>query len=78
MFFSLSLKISTASKNDLEYCCERFLEDLKNLNEQKKIEIDGHFAAAVGNIISAVRYERLDPNGPKIKVVSAEHPLVTQ
>ncbi|KFM74099.1 Glycogen debranching enzyme, partial [Stegodyphus mimosarum] len=56
--------------------CDNFRHKLEELNNAKKGEIDMHFYAAVDNILSAVRYERLNPSGPKLKTVSAQHPLV--
>lgn len=62
----------------MDSCSEKLQRHLEQLNNTKKTEIDGHFFAAVENILSAARYERLDPSGPKLKVVSAAHPLVPQ
>jgi len=53
-----------------------FRQCLNELNGQIYDEIQSHLNAAVENVISATRYERLDPNGPKIEVVSCLNPLV--
>lgn len=68
----------TSSESEIQNCCERFRQCLSQLNNAKKTEIEMHFCAAVENVLSAVRYERLNFNGPKLKEVSAVHPLVPQ
>ena len=70
--------IRISSEVDVDSCSERLRQHLEQLNNAKKTEIDMHFFAAVENILSATRYERLNPDGPKLKVVSATHPLVPQ
>jgi hypothetical protein len=40
-------------------------------------EIESHLSSAVNNILSTVRYETLKRDGPKLKQVSAQQPLVT-
>lgn len=62
----------------MDSSCEKLQRHLEQLNNAKKAEIDAHFFAAVENVLSAARYERLNPSGPKLKVVSAKHPLVPQ
>ncbi|KAG8178835.1 hypothetical protein JTE90_016506 [Oedothorax gibbosus] len=66
------------SKTDIDRARVLLKQRLEELNNQKRKEIDQHFEAAIGNVLSAIRYERLDPNGPKLKLVSSEHPLVCQ
>ena len=53
-----------------------FRQTLNEMNGQIYSEVQGHLNSAVDNVISAVRYERLNPAGPKIAEVSYEHPLV--
>ncbi|XP_035229752.1 glycogen debranching enzyme-like isoform X2 [Stegodyphus dumicola] len=63
---------------EINKSCDNLRHKLEELNNAKKGEIDMHFYAAVENILSAVRYERLNPSGPKLKALSAQHPLVPQ
>ncbi|GIY67804.1 glycogen debranching enzyme [Caerostris darwini] len=63
---------------DVHNACNALRYKLEELNNVKIAEIDNHFYSAVENVISAVRYERLSYDGPHLKVVSAEHPLVPQ
>ncbi|XP_015914684.1 glycogen debranching enzyme [Parasteatoda tepidariorum] len=60
---------------EIERCCDSLRCTLEELNNAKRAEIDGHFYVAVENVISAIRYERLDSNGPQYKEVSAKYPL---
>jgi hypothetical protein len=63
-------------KNRRKVCSDKLRATLVHLNDAKKGEIESHLFAAVENVLSAVRYERLQPDGPLIKEVSAAHPLV--
>ena len=63
-------------KNRRKVCGDKLRAALIHLNDAKKGEIESHLSAAVENVLSAVRYERLQPDGPLIKEVSAAHPLV--
>jgi hypothetical protein len=49
------------------------------LNEEIKFNgVLSHLDAAVSNVLSAVKYERLEHHGPKHLKVSREDPLVTK
>lgn len=49
---------------------------LIELNEQAAAMVKGHLSAAVENIISSIRYERLADHGPKMRGISWRTPLV--
>jgi glycogen debranching enzyme len=55
-----------------------FRSALIDLNGRKSEEIQHHLNCAIENVLSAVRYERIDANGPKLQLVSTQHPLVPQ
>lgn len=55
---------------------DKFRSAVEQLNGAKYHEIESHLHAAVNNMLSAVRYERLQWDGPKLKNVTAEQPLV--
>ncbi|XP_054724204.1 glycogen debranching enzyme-like [Uloborus diversus] len=75
---SLYAPSSNASDADVSKSCENLRQKLEELNNAKRAEIDAHFYSAVENVLSAVRYERLNPSGPKLKEVSSKHPLVPE
>jgi glycogen debranching enzyme len=56
---------------------DKFRSAIEQLNGAKYNEIESHLSSAVNNILSTVRYERLQWDGPKLKQVSAQQPLVT-
>ena len=56
---------------------DKFRAAVEQLNNEKFREIEAHLNTALSNIISAIRYERIQANGPKIQIVSNEQPLVT-
>jgi glycogen debranching enzyme len=62
----------------IEWSLEYIRSELSILNENMKKEINYHLSCAVENVISAVRYERVDSNGPKIKFLSKKSPLVAK
>ena len=55
---------------------DKFRSAVEQLNGSKYHEIDSHLSSAVNNVLSAVRYERLQWDGPQLKQVSAQQPLV--
>ncbi|KAJ6225035.1 hypothetical protein RDWZM_003580 [Blomia tropicalis] len=56
-----------------------FLADkLNSLNQIKRDQIKDHLKNAIENVIKGVRYERIDPSGPKISKVSLKRPLTTK
>jgi len=74
----MAINLRQESNNDLwtSQAVNSFRQCLHELNGQIYNEIQNHLNAAVENVISGTRYERLDPNGPKIEIVSCKHPLV--
>ncbi|CAG0880925.1 unnamed protein product [Darwinula stevensoni] len=57
-------------------CCQAFRLHLKFLNREKHKEVEKHIVVGVENILSGMRYERIQEDGPKIKEVSEKHPLI--
>ena len=57
-------------------CAALFRTAIEKLNQDKYREIEGHLSAAIDNVLSAARYERLQWDGPRVKQVGAESPLV--
>jgi len=51
-------------------------QKLNQLNEGAQFIVNSHLTAAVENILSGIRYERLQPDGPKLPQVTAEDPLI--
>lgn len=74
----MAINLRQESNNELwtSQAVNSFRQCLHELNGQIYEEVQNHLNAAVENVISATRYERLDSNGPKIDEVSCEHPLV--
>nr|CAB3220598.1 glycogen debranching enzyme-like [Phallusia mammillata] len=66
------------TKNDVEKALTFFKRTLKWLNDSVKLTVMSDITAAVNNIISGVKYERLAEDGPKLKKIDEENPLVTQ
>lgn len=62
----------------IEITCNDLRSRLNAKNGEIAAEIISHLHAAVSNVLSAIRYERLQWDGPKIKLLSREHPLVPQ
>lgn len=60
----------------IKICIDDFKRRLEELNNEKRHLIQLHLSSAVENVLSGVRYQRLDPNGPKLKLVSKKNPLV--
>ena len=57
-------------------CASLFRTAAEKLNHDKYLEIGGHLTAAVGNVLAAARYERVQADGPRVTSVSATKPLV--
>lgn len=58
------------------HCCAELRRHLENLNEKRSSEIQAHLIQAVECCLGTVRYQYIQPDGPKIAKVSEEHPLV--
>lgn len=82
IFKYLSKKISIDPINYPEKWIELatpILEELLiNLNNNKRNLIENYLQYAIDNVIKGARYERFDPNGPKLKKISKKSPLTTQ
>jgi len=55
----------------------KFQVAIETLNHEKYREIEAQLSAAISNVLSAIRYERIQANGPKIPAVTLDQPLVT-
>ncbi|XP_070709042.1 glycogen debranching enzyme-like isoform X1 [Pempheris klunzingeri] len=72
------LSISTAhslSPSDIQECCTCFRKTLEELNLELYEEMNQHTEQATSCIVEHVFYERLSDQGPKLGVVTREHPL---
>ena len=59
----------------IEYCCNRLLWELKNLNLSKQQMITKQLDKATENLVGFIRYQFLDPKGPQQKCITKEKPL---
>ncbi|XP_011307475.1 glycogen debranching enzyme isoform X1 [Fopius arisanus] len=57
-------------------CAEEFRRKLEELNREIINEVQNHLNAAVENTVSGIRYFRVQPDGPRLKEISARNPLV--
>ncbi|XP_022256947.1 glycogen debranching enzyme-like, partial [Limulus polyphemus] len=78
-----ALKMFNVLRNDavseqdrINKCCEAFGHKLEEMNQNIMREVRIHLTAAIENVLAGVRYQHLQPDGPKIKLVSKKHPLV--
>lgn len=60
----------------LKRCAEELKKKLQELNEVIINDVQSHLNAAIENVIANIRYHRVAEEGPKIKEVSEEEPLV--
>lgn len=58
-------------------CCESFRKYLERLNDQKFLELQEYMSCAVENCLAGMRYERIQDDGPKVRVISIQYPLFT-
>lgn len=56
-------------------CAEIFRGCLEAYNTRMKAEIDGHMQSAVENALAGVRYERVQQDGPQVRVISHQYPV---
>ena len=74
--------IRDTSLNETEWinhCCSSLRVILESLNNKIIHEdIPGHIRTVTHNIVSTVRYERIDDKGPHLGYLSKEHPLVNR
>ncbi|CAB3994720.1 Glycogen debranching enzyme, partial [Paramuricea clavata] len=63
----------------INHCCSSLRVILESLNNKIIHEdIPGHIRTITHNIVSTVRYERIDDKGPHLGYLSKEHPLVNR
>lgn len=67
---------SSDAGENLQRSAEALRAALINLNESQEKLIWNHVNAAVDNVLSAVRYERIDSSGPRLSTIEDHHPLV--
>ena len=56
-------------------CSESFRKALEDYNNRILSEIEGHMNYAVDNALAGVRYERVQGDGPKFRVIDISHPV---
>ncbi|XP_055915816.1 glycogen debranching enzyme isoform X2 [Eupeodes corollae] len=59
-------------------CTDAFRQHLQTLNDNVATEIWEYLHTAVENCLSGVRYERVQPDGPRIRVISEKYPVFMQ
>ncbi|KAK9890598.1 hypothetical protein WA026_011963 [Henosepilachna vigintioctopunctata] len=59
-------------------CCEDFKEKLDSLNQVIIDNVQNHLSIAVENIISGIRYWRVQADGPKLKEITIKDPLISR
>ncbi|XP_037040350.1 glycogen debranching enzyme isoform X3 [Bradysia coprophila] len=61
----------------LRKCAAAFRNKLEQLNEVARNEINDYLNYAVENCLASIRYERVEPFGPKVKEISLQYPLLS-
>lgn len=59
-------------------CAETLRHHLERLNEEVRADIQECLTNAVNNCLAGVRYERIQQDGPKVRIISDKHPVFTQ
>lgn len=79
-----ALKLYNVFRNDsfeedtrIRKCSETFRQVLEDFNNKIRSEIDGHLVNAVDNALAGVRYERVQGDGPRFRVIDKSHPVFT-
>lgn len=77
-----ALKLYNVFRNDcfdedtrIRKCSESFRKVMEDYNHRMKVEIDGHMNYAVNNALAGVRYERVQPDGPRFRIIDVSHPV---
>lgn len=77
-----ALKLFNVFRNDcfdedtrIRKCSEAFRKVLEEKNNEMRIEIDTHMNYAVDNALAGVRYERVQHDGPQVRIISHNNPL---
>lgn len=74
--FTINRPGATGRQDRIKQCCEDLKQKLIELNNAKKLEMDGHVKRAVENFIANARYRFLAHDGPRVKEVTRETPLM--
>lgn len=69
---------SDPEKISIDAAASNLEDTLKWLNKIKKETAEKDLKEAMKNVLSGIRYERLDENGPKLRIVSKDSPLITE
>lgn len=59
----------------LQICVKQFRKALSALNESIEREINADMEYAINNCLSGTRYDRVQHDGPRIKVINMQYPL---
>ena len=63
----------------VDHCCSCLRVILESLNNKIMHEdLPSHINAITHNIVSTLRYERLDSNGPQHGDINKQHPIVSR
>ncbi|KAJ8965550.1 hypothetical protein NQ314_004050 [Rhamnusium bicolor] len=80
---ALALKLYNVYWNDtfdeesrLKRCAEEFKNKLDAINHTIIEKVNDHLASAVENVIAGIRYFRVQTDGPRIKEITKNNPLV--
>lgn len=57
-------------------CCEALMKEVASLNAVKERELQDHLNVAVDNFLGNVRWRFVNPDGPKLGIVTADEPLM--
>lgn len=69
-------KTDVDEETRISHCVDSFVKRLNELNALERSRINGHLESAINNCIAHIRYHRVKPDGPKVKEISDENPLV--
>ena len=71
-------QVTSIQQEYIDSRCGQFQTELEKLNYEVFNQITNHLNVGIANVMSAVNYERLSSHGPKLKLVTERHPIVTQ
>ena len=67
---------ATSRSQRITQCCNDLKRKLVELNSRRKAELEDHLGMAVTNYLANIQWRFLNPNGPKIEMVTKEEPLM--
>ena len=80
--FDTALKLFNVFRQDcfdedtrIRKCSESFRKALEDYNNRILSEIEGHMNYAIDNALAGVRYERVQGDGPRFRVIDISHPV---